>query len=262
MELLQKVNAHGFFDKNPGIAHSDDASNHIPMFSKLADEPLRAVPEDGISYDGYSSAGLGRQLADPSMMAIRQNRSQTLSTFSPFSPDPNLFAAVDKPRRESVPFGRQELLTHPAKCYSPGFAPSLHDPKVVGSSNGKISPPSGGRPNSGSHGRYGTFLDGSAAPFQMGRVDGPISRPSSGQTATSASVSSGRGAGGAGAGGYESGEHEMIQDLNGTLASLDLDQTHEPWKSPSRSSDGSVGGGQQPTFKMVGAGGQTRTPTP
>jgi len=263
MELLQKFGIQGFFDKNGAAAGSDGRvidGHPVGSFAKgnnggiVGEEQMRlgmsTSQDEGNAYDGYSSAGLGRQLSNPGLMPVRQNRMQTLSNFSPFSPDPNLYS-MDKQRKDSAQFSRPELLPYSSKSFSPGFGSSPQDFKVVGSMNGKASPPSI-RPSSGS--RYGSYLDGSAPPFQMNqapsRPEGSISRPSSGQTTTS----------GRGAEGYESAEHDFIQDLNGTLASLDLDHTHEQWKSP-------AGNGEDPSVRLVqqfqvGSASQARTPSP
>jgi RNA recognition motif-containing protein len=258
MELLQKFGIQGFFDKSGSAAGSDGRvvdGSPVGAFAKgnnggiTAEEQMRlGVPTSQDDYDGYSSTGLGRQLG---LMPVRQNRMQTLSNFSPFSPDPNLYT-MDRQRKDSTLFSRPELLPYSSKNLSPGFGSSSQDFKVVGSMNGKSSPPSI-RPLSGS--RYGSFLDGSAPPFQMNqtpaRPEGSISRPSSGQTTTS---------GGRGAGSYEIAEQDFIQDLNGTLASLDLDHTHEQWKSP-------AGNGEDPSGRIaqqfqVGTASQARTPSP
>lgn len=139
------------------------------------------------------------------------HRSQL--NFSPFSPEPNnMYMSSEPVRRDS--YSRLESLPHPS-TYGPGFFPMQqgHDLKVntgVGApKTAKISPTQT-RTSSGN--LYG-FSDHSDPPTPInrapGRSEAPISRPSSGQMAAPHS--------------------EDIQDLNGTLASLDLDR---PWKSP------------------------------
>lgn len=125
------------------------------------------------------------------MMEPRQNRLQKESNFSPFSPDPNLYDTADLVPRNYAP--------------GSGFGSfNVQETKVIGD-NGKISPPSVLRPPNGIQ-RFGnSYLDDS-------RRYEPISRPTSG-TPT----------------GLESKQYDPISDLNGTLASLDLDQS--TWKS-------------------------------
>jgi RNA recognition motif-containing protein len=252
MELLQKFGIQlatdrvmdnsqlGAFAKGNGIPTADLRSTVTPQ-----DDPLCAPLSAPLSYDGF---GYGRPLPNPGLMGLRQNRSQTLSNFSPFSPDPNLFSQRPEPAVSAPPD-----LWSPPKSYALGFGPSFQDPKIVGNTSGKISPPSV-RPLSGP--RYNSFLDGSAPAFQMsqapsGHSDGVISRPSSGQT-----TGSGRGPGGV--------EHEVvIQDLNGTLASLNLDQTPELWKSPKGSPAGhNSGSGEAVAQHEPRATSQGRTPSP
>lgn len=135
------------------------------------------------------------------------------SNFSPFSPDPNnLYTSLEGVRRDSGnSFSHLESLPHPSKAYAPGFHPlPSHELKLnttLGGSQGKVSPTSG-RPPSAT--RYG-FPETADPPLNRapGRAEGPISRPSSGQTS-------------------EIQEAGLMHDLNGTLASLELDRS---WKS-------------------------------
>ncbi|KAJ7693732.1 hypothetical protein B0H14DRAFT_3905863 [Mycena olivaceomarginata] len=159
------------------------------------------------------------------------------SSFSPFSPDPNqlpqqqqhqgqqqqqqhgaggLYAAAEMfgKRRDSYagqPYGQE--LPHPSKAYAPGFFPGW----------------------GGYGGGGGDGFAGSPPAFQANRYQRhaqPISRPNSGSARR---------------GGGEFGLDAM-HDLNGTLASLDLDQREERgvggWgllKSPT-ATEASVGG--------------------
>lgn len=246
--LLQKLGIHGYVDHGAGSGSDGNGGDNVTI-SNLdngncpghADgEQLRSAHQNSrddervsLPFDGYSSASFaGQSVQNSSAMEPRQNRLQTLSSFSPFSPDPNLYTAMDQ-RRKPVPFLRAEQLPHPSKSYAPGFGPSpLHTQnlKPADGSCSRVSPTST-RPPSAS--RYGPFLDNSAPSFQMirgaSRPEAPISRPSSGQTSTP-----GRGME------YERQEHDLIQDLNGTLASLDLDNGpgQGPWKLRTDSSGG------------------------
>ncbi|PPQ95872.1 hypothetical protein CVT26_015564 [Gymnopilus dilepis] len=201
------------------------------------------------------------------------------SSFSPFSPDPNNLymssESVGVRRDTSSPFSSRldGGLPHPSKAYAPGFYPissqsqqaqqssqqlqhsqqqQQQDLKVntatsavigngptAGTGTGKVSPTSVGsaigRPGSGSSGgRYG-FGDNSDPPTPLHRPTAPISRPSSGQMGVVP--------GSAGAGAAGTGESDAIQDLNGTLASLDLDRDRSAsssWKSSDVTSGGSA----------------------
>ena len=137
------------------------------------------------------------------------------SNFSPFSPDPNnLYTSLESVRRDSGnSFSHLESLPHPSKAYAPGFHPlpsqELKLNTTLGGSQGnlKVSPTTGHPPSAT---RYG-FSETVDPPHNRapGRVEGPISRPSSGQTS-------------------EIQEAGLMHDLNGTLASLELDRS---WKS-------------------------------
>ncbi|KAJ7815248.1 hypothetical protein B0H14DRAFT_3149174 [Mycena olivaceomarginata] len=184
------------------------------------------------------------------------------SSFSPFSPDPNqlpqqqqhqgqqqqqqhgaggLYAAAEMfgKRRDSYagqPYGQG--LPHPSKAYVPGFFPV---PPVL-QTNGSASRSAGsglGSPTRGGYGGGGgDGFAGSPPAFQVNRYQRhaqPISRPNSGSARR---------------GGGEFGLDAM-HDLNGTLASLNLDQREERgvggWgllKSPT-ATEASVGGGEQ-----------------
>jgi len=154
--------------------------------------------------------------AGPSSMSAfvpRPEIHRAQSNFSPFSPDPNnLYMSSESARRDST-YSRLETLPHPSKAYAPGFFPS-QDLKINTTGNGRASPAST-RPASGNRFGFGENSD-PPAPLNRasGRAEAPISRPPSGQMASSSS------------GGIDS---DRIHDLNGTLASLDLDR---PWKSP------------------------------
>ncbi|CAA7259349.1 unnamed protein product [Cyclocybe aegerita] len=214
----------------PGSITQDQA---MQILQKLA---LQGYPTSG-SYDsadvenallnnGYNGSMLHSEQKPskdegPSSMNSfpqRPELQRTQSNFSPFSPDPNsLYTSSESVRRDqnSSSYPRLDTLPHPSKAYAPGFFPQhSQDLRINTSANGpntsKVSPVAA-RPSSAS--RYG-FAESSDPPARaMGRSEAPISRPSSGQM--SAPV--------------DNHESDVIQDLNGTLASLDLDR---PWKSP------------------------------
>jgi len=141
---------------------------------------------------------------------------RTQSNFSPFSPDPNsLYTSSENVGRGANAYSRLDL-PHPSKAYAPGFFPQQQEIRVntaiSNGGSGKVSPASA-RPASAS--RY-SFAENSDPPAPMNRAPGrgeaPISRPGSGQMSAHA--------------GHR--ESDPIHDLNGTLASLELDRT---WKA-------------------------------
>lgn len=144
------------------------------------------------------------------------NDSQRIhSNFSPFSPDPN----VDEPnvrRHDASPF----ILNHASKPYTPSFL-SLPASDVKSNANyvnGDASTKNSPRdPRSSSATRYGNFLDTSDVTYSSRRQEVTISKPSSGSTSTTP-------------GERENRDSDPLQDLNGTLASLDLDR-EKSWKS-------------------------------
>ncbi|KAF8180161.1 RNA-binding protein Csx1 [Pholiota molesta] len=161
--------------------------------------------------------------------AARPELHRAQSNFSPFSPEPGsslYMTSSESTRRDS--YARLEALPHPSKAYAPGFFPvphpHHHELKVnTGAGGGgqgggagtKISPgPASGRSSAGT---LYTFSESSDPPAPLnrapGRSEAPISRPAS-------SGQAGRG---------EAGDAD-IQDLNGTLASLDLDR-ERPWRA-------------------------------
>jgi len=140
------------------------------------------------------------------------------SNFSPFSPDPsNLYTSSESMKRDHLnPFLRFDAFPHPSKAFAPGFFSQPQDMKINTSVNvaeSKLSP-STVRPSSAT--RF-TFAE-STDPFAMldgghGRAGVPISRPNSGLWVPPT----------------KKRDSDPIHDLNGTLASLDLER---PWRSP------------------------------
>lgn len=189
IQLLQRFTMQGYLDQL--------GPESQPTASQYSEEKLRSA-----------------------VLASRDDSDARVSTFSPFSPDPNSHA-VDSKRRESLSYGRPEALPSPVKVFAPAYYPlglgmqTQQEMKAnaTASSNSstpttKVSP-TVTRPGSAS--RYPSFLDNT----QMGtRI--PVSRPSSGHRDG------------------EGQEYDVLHDLNGTLASLELDR---PWKSPA--ADGS-----------------------
>jgi hypothetical protein len=155
---------------------------------------------------------------------VRTPRVGLSTSFSPFSPDPGLFHGGDV-SSGPVPRKPETLLYHPPS--STGFAQGFgsgpvvpHDVSNTMGANGKITNP-----------RYPAFYDKPTA--------ATISRPPSGSLNTSHPEQQE----------YfkmPEPEHDVITDLNGTLASLDLDSvnhrqtstsapTQAVWKTPGSS---------------------------
>lgn len=156
--------------------------------------------------------------------------------FAPFSPEPSLFAPELK-RRDLYP--HNDIHSYSSKTFASGFYPmSSEDAKghEADTGSGTTITKSSSATRSGGGTRYGPFLSNSPpANRAPGRPERPISRPSSGQTSARENVAQ---------------ELDAMYDLNGTLASLDLDRDR-PWKSPSETSDS--GGSVQFQLTMNGS---------
>jgi hypothetical protein len=220
VQLLQQMQMAGLF--NP----ADQQNQGQPQAgTSLNDESLRNVvfstrdANDGSPFGVQPPGGYGD---------ARTPRPSIASSFSPFSPDPNLFTGGDPPSQAAQK--KPELLYHPGS--STGFAhgfpsgPAVpHDVSNTMGANGKVATP-----------RYSAYYDMPVA--------ATISRPPSGSLNTNTSLGERQ----------EffnlkmpEHEHDAITDLNGTLASLDLDSTHyhqistpaptpAAWKTPGSSS--------------------------
>lgn len=215
IQLLQKFTMQQGYLGNNDSSPSDGSDASAGYIHSLHNEIL--ADQKGRGSLGILSDDLppGLDSFSPGYMP-RPEVHRALSTFSPFSPDPNLYA--ESKRRDST--SRLETLPHPSKAYAPGFFPlQTQDVKIGngGSATGleRISPTST-RPSSAS--RYGSFAEKTDPPAlpnrASGRAEAPISRPPSGQTS-----SQGQG---------DRERLDPLHDLNGTLASLDLDR---PWKT-------------------------------
>lgn len=173
MQLLQNLGLAGMLDNKGNKSPEQPSANNF--------DEAHAV---GFERDEKSRFTSG-------MMEPRQNRLQKESTFSPFSPDPNLFSGE-----------KQEPLPH-HRSYPTGFdsATTL-------------------RPTFANQ-RYGTsYLDESPR-----RTEAAISRPSSNSGSNTGSALSAtkltR---------CDSKEREAVSDLSGTFANLDIEH-QAAWKS-------------------------------
>ncbi|KAF5334396.1 hypothetical protein D9611_013527 [Ephemerocybe angulata] len=156
--------------------------------------PEGGEPDSNLNYaamiaSGAVSLGMSREDMGPSFrdeyngFIPRAEIQRALSSFSPFSPDPNLSLSSESnlQNHHAAP-PRLDALPHPSKAYAPGFLP-VDSTKERTSPTGLRVSPTSSRPNSAS--RYG-FADVSDPPAPLnrapGRAEAPISRPSSGQT--------------------------------------------------------------------------------
>ncbi|KAF8967416.1 hypothetical protein BDZ97DRAFT_1903326 [Flammula alnicola] len=219
MQILQKFTAQGYFQGGGASASYETSEVENALLSSgygsviMNTEQLQQKLAQQHQQEGGTS-GINNNHFVP-----RPEIHRTQSNFSPFSPEPNnLYMSSENARRDS--YSRMETLPHPSKAYAPGFFPVQQgqDLKVnttVGNSGVSKVSPTATRPSSAN--LYG-FGESSDPPTSInrapGRSEGPISRPSSGQMAAPS---------------VEVHDSDVIQDLNGTLASLDLDR---PWKSP------------------------------
>ncbi|KAL6307180.1 hypothetical protein BKA93DRAFT_884991 [Sparassis latifolia] len=153
------------------------------------------------------------------------NSSGAPSSFSPFSPDPNYLVNAVK-EQQPMASSSSQTLRQPAKSFTPWF---IGQDEKVPSASGKISPSSAQtiRPPSASQ-RFLLGEGSSKSLFQADRAasrrDGPvpIARPDVTRKGSQNQEQ------------YSGHDHDHdIQDLNGTLASLDLDHHHSQgiWKN-------------------------------
>ncbi|KAI9467289.1 hypothetical protein BJY52DRAFT_60787 [Lactarius psammicola] len=198
VQLLQQMQMAGLL--NPAAGGDQQNQGQPQAGTPLNDESLRNVVFSTRDANGGSPFGV-----QPSGVYgdVRTPRPSVASFFSPFSPDPNFFSGGDPPSQAAQK--KPELLYHPAS--STGFAQGFpsgpvvpHDVSNTMGANGKVATP-----------RYSAYYDMPMA--------ATISRPPSGSLNTSLPERQEF---------FEMPEHEhdVITDLNGTLASLDLDSTH------------------------------------
>jgi RNA recognition motif-containing protein len=212
MQLLQRFNL-GPFSPNGGPSPSNDVFPSRPASgdaSRLR-ESEHSIPQ----FDAFPAKDFASNMSN----GLVDRRGPA---FSPFSPDPNIRSQEGHQGADFSHYGGYPL-PHPSKRYAPGFVPTSLDipatSKVVDASrnsSGKVSPVTPtSRPASST--RYGPFAD---APHQVIRMEESQSRPPGARTYS-----------------YERqrmnnledvqddnmSTMSTMQDLNGTLASLDLD---------------------------------------
>jgi hypothetical protein len=223
VQLLQRIPFTGLFPPAAsGDAQCQQNQSQPQSTVPPNDESLRNIVFSTRDTNGTSPFGVppARGYAD-----VRTPRVGLSTSFSPFSPDPSL------PHRGDLPSGPmpkkpETLLYHPPSStgFAQGFGSGPVVPHDVGNTmgaNGKVINP-----------RYTAFYDKPVA--------ATISRPPSGSLNTSHPEQQEY---------FEmpEPEHDVITDLNGTLASLDLDSvnhqqspasapTQAVWKTPGNSS--------------------------
>jgi len=188
-----------------------------PTPSGYMDVENASLSNNSYMTNGYGSHADAVRLKDEMNTAFftRPDLIRNQSNFSPFSPDPNnLYTSSDSLGRELNPFGsRLDSFSH--SSLAPGFFVQPQELKVntaVNVDELKVSP-SPARPTSGNRYSFAEHTNPLATVNgSYGRTEPAISRPATGQLECSRDTG-------------------PIHDLNGTLASLDL-ELDRPWRSP------------------------------
>ncbi|KAL4081517.1 hypothetical protein V8B97DRAFT_45956 [Scleroderma yunnanense] len=179
--------------------------------------------QDGLSshphHDIFSNPYLPRSMASDAQ-EYQPPRNQFPLSFSPFSPDPNALILGNQ-RKTSEESAVPDAFTHLENFRR--FNPATADACAV-LGDRTLEPLTSVRASGGSQ-KFGVYLDGLPSSRSSSREEG-ISRPNSTRTSSQGCSSQ--------CGLQEA--YDPIQDLNGTLASLDLDHNNT-WK-PSEDSVG------------------------
>ncbi|KAJ3535199.1 hypothetical protein NM688_g7012 [Phlebia brevispora] len=159
------------------------------------------------------------------------NAFNTTTSFSPFSPDPSF--SQEGVKRDGVSPGQAQVFPSSAKGFAPWYNATQQDEKMAPNPNGKVSPPSSQTSRPASRG-FGSFLGEAqtASAYNTSRAssrqEGPIARPEMPRRPSQTLQSQEHQFMGG-----QDREHDAIQDLNGTLASLNLDNSQVSWKTDS-----------------------------
>lgn len=225
MQLLEKFGISHFL-QNPAAMQTETPNanpetNHSAPATQVKSEPSDAT----IAYESFTSSSFDS----------RSSGQFSASSFSPFSPDPNYLNGGGKNNGQGAspqPALAQNFAAFAGgKGYAPWYTVPQQEEKST-SNNGKVSPTSGqtARPPSANQ-RFATFLGGEAqnnSPFQTrasSRQEAPIARPDTARRASQTLISPEKFHG-------REPDYDPIHDLNGTLASLDLD-SQSLWKTGS-----------------------------
>ncbi|KAF9238785.1 hypothetical protein BU15DRAFT_88232 [Melanogaster broomeanus] len=204
LQLLQKLSAHGDGHVLPMTGHSESGGNVLAedkLRSCMTNRPRSEAMNGQVLYDPYSGPYAAHSSMGPETIDQNQHLGYQLhSSFSPFSPDPNSLM-LERLRRGSEDLYVVNPLSQTMNPYPARFDTTVLDRKTSLSD----------RPN-------GPYLDNSSRSSRSASRQEPISRPNSSGT-SSQRLSSHR----------SSHERDPIHDLNGTLASLNLDH-QSPWR--------------------------------
>ncbi|TFY62858.1 hypothetical protein EVG20_g6550 [Dentipellis fragilis] len=225
MQLLQQFGLTSFLPFT-GVGSGDAQDPQLTNEMRQANEEhvrnmLLASSREGSSQLDQFKAYGGAANANSNQGAARPNMA---SSFSPFSPEVNTYSEENR--------GRSDMMSNLSKPFMPGFGP-------VGQTQGgdgktpPITPTAANaaRP-AGNAQRYGSFLENSSSSYAGARTtnSGVISRPpSSSNRKTTPPIREHVDY-------FEGHDQDSIQDLNGTLASLDLNEAHS-WKLPEHGKD-------------------------
>lgn len=211
VQLLQQMQLVGIL---PPGAGGDVQSQQIQAQTQSMASQKDGSPQNVVfsTRDTNSTSPFGLQPAGGFCDDIHTPRAGISTSFSPFSPDPNVFQGSGAPSG-APPRKPEPLLYHPfsatgfAQGFGSGPAVPLDASNTMGA-DGKVTTP-----------HYPMYHDNITTTT--------ISRPPSGSLGASRELR----------GYFEMPEHEhdLITDLNGTLASLDLDSVNHH-QSPSPSS--------------------------
>ena len=206
VQLLQRMQLTGFNPMAGGDAQGQQDQSQPQTAAPLNDEPLRNMVFSTRDINGTSSFGV-----QPSggFCDMRTPRAGFSTSFSPFSPDPNLISGGDPTSKPAAPKRPESLLYFPASAtdYVQGFgsAPALpHDLSNTMGADGKVTVPRS----------YASLFE---EPYPYSRPPPPSLNISQEQQEYIDRLI----------------QEEGITDFNGTLASLDLDSTHHHHSPPS-----------------------------
>ena len=217
MQFLQKLSVDGMNGVGgpdaPMTAESDFGGSDEKCRTFVTNQIRGEATNAHTSYDTYATSFSARSPMGPE--EYHHIRSQLHSAFSPFSPDPNAYM-FDGRKRGSVDSVTADSLSHTLNPLPPRFDSGFLDGNIIADRpNGPILA------SNGCH-QYGPYFDTSNRPVEPSRSSShqePVSRPTS--TQTSAQGRPNR---------HDTHEEQdPIHDLNGTLASLDLD-SRSPWR--------------------------------
>ncbi|KAK2465914.1 hypothetical protein APHAL10511_001555 [Amanita phalloides] len=209
LQILQKFTLQGYLD-NPlpvNIQYNSSGANNNAL---LQEAYPSSVLGNGYNEARSRTAAFGSQSRESylanSILAQPDDSQRIHSNFSPFSPDPN----YDSGARRN---GASSYTLPQLKVHAPEFL-SLSIPTSNGQTGANYAntsqSPSDSRSSSAA--RYGNFFDISSATYSTRHPEVTISRASSGSTSAVPGVD------------REGHDSDLLQDLNGTLASLDLDR--------------------------------------